>query len=378
MLFESKKYPEALHDYYMRDMADAMGPNYLARTAPGYETAGYLLFPGCQVTESGAGYVKEAYAYLRGIRPDAAVILGCCGVPALWAGDAALLAKTVDRIRSDWHRLGRPVAVVMCATCMKTFKAHLPEMTCLSLYEFMAENGAPQMPAAAESDWVVFDPCASRSFPAMQEAVRRLAKMRGARLTELRDAGDAARCCGMGGHIYPANRSLALNMLKHAVHLSDKPYIAYCTNCRNLFLNAGKPCKHILDDVFGLEPLAKTFSISQLKENRKILKKDLLKDIWGEAAMNDREEKKISLSIADAVMQKMNSLLISEEDVASVIRNCEQTGNKLVREDSGTFLAYRQIGIITYWVEFQPEIGLEEDVYKVLNVYSHRLMIVGP
>jgi hypothetical protein len=357
-------------------MADAMGANYLARTAPGYEASGYLLFPGCQVTESGADYVKEAYSYLRSIQPSAAIMLGCCGVPALWAGDMTLLAKTIDQIRNDWHKLGKPVAVIMCATCMKTFKAYLPEMTCLSLYEFMAENGAPQMTAAAQSDWVVFDPCASRSFPAMQQAVRRLAQMTGARLTEVGDAGDRARCCGIGGHIYPANRILTLNMRKHAADLSEKPYITYCTNCRNLFLHAGKPCKHILDDVFGLEPLVKTYSISQLKENRKTLKEDLLKNIWGEAAMTGREEKKISLSISDAVLEKMNNLLIAEDDVVSVIRHCEQTGNKLFRKDAGTFLGYQQIGIITYWVEFLPENG--EDVYKVLNAYSHRLMIVGP
>lgn len=378
MLFDSRKYPEALHDYYMRDMADAMGPSYLARTAPGCETAGYLLFPGCQVTESGAQYVKEAYSYLRGIRRDTAVMLGCCGVPALWAGDRTLLARTLDRIRNDWSKMGKPIAVTLCATCMKTFKEYLPEMTCISLYEFMAENGAPQTAAAVQSDWAVFDPCASRSFPAMQQAVRKLAQMKGARLTELPDAGETARCCGMGGHIYPANRSLALNMVKHAADLSDKPYIAYCTNCRNLFLSAGKPCKHVLDDVFGLEPLAKLFPVSQLKKNRKALKEDLLKDLWGEAAMTGREEKNIHLCISESVLDKMNNLLISEEDVAGVIRHCEETGSKLIREDSGTFIAYRQIGIITYWVEFSLEKSSGEDVYKVLNVYSHRLMIVGP
>ena len=131
-------------------------------------------------------------------------------------------------------------------------------------------------------------------------------------------------------------------MLKHATGLSEKPYITYCTNCRNLFLNAGKPCKHILDDVFGLAPLSKAYSVSQLKKNRRQLKEDLLREIWGEAHMTERQEEPIRLSIPEAVLDKMNSLLIAEEDVAGVIRHCEQTGSRLLREESGTLLGHRQ------------------------------------
>ncbi|WP_080510891.1 pyridine nucleotide-disulfide oxidoreductase/dicluster-binding protein [Desulfitobacterium hafniense] len=375
-LFKAHKFPDALHDYYLRDMADAVGGNYLARLAPGHLTASYLLFPGCQTTESGADYVKSAYSYLRGVYPDTAIMLGCCGVPALWAGNTSLLENTVGQIRSDWKKMGRPTAVVMCATCLKTFRTYFPEMKCISLYELMAESGLPDAPTGPETDLAVFDPCSSREFPGMQQAVRQLARKKGANLTELPDAGKTARCCGMGGHIYPANPNLVSNMLERSMGLSDKPYITYCTNCRNLFLAEGKQCKHILDDVFGIKPLAKPYSITQLRTNRKRLKQELLQDVWGEVIMPENTIDEIQLQISDSVLSKMNNNLISEEDVRSVIRKCEETGDKLFRKDSGTFIGSRQIGIITYWVEYRPAKDINnKGVFEVLNSYSHRLMI---
>ena len=176
--------------------------------------------------------------------------------------------KVLEQLKTDWLRLGAPKLVFACSTCAKTFSTYLAEIERVSLYEFILDNGMPLSAAGLKKQWAVFDPCSSRDFPGVQESVRRLARNLDINLTELTASGHIARCCGMGGHIYPANPGVFQKMLSTAINQSELPYIAYCTNCRNLFLKAGKSCAHILDAVFGLKPLEKPFHISELKKNR--------------------------------------------------------------------------------------------------------------
>lgn len=378
ILFDDKVFPEALHDYYMRDMDNALQENYLSKAAPGHETAGYMLFPGCRITGSGPQYVTEAYQYMCGLFPDTALMLGCCGVPALWAGNHALLNNTIEMLREDWAELGRPVAVIMCPTCIKTFHQYMPEMKCISIYEFIAKNGMPEGMSAIEGDWAVFDPCASREFPEMQQAVHDLAINSAEHVTVLSGGREQPHCCGMGGHIYPANKEVAINTIMHSAGLAEQPYITYCVNCRNLFLAVGKHCRHILDDLFGLEPLRKNCHIKQIKENRKRLKRELLMNVWNEIDRNTAETDRPRLLFTEELLDKMDRQLISEDDVEKVICYCEKTGETLYKKDTGTFVGYLQIGIITYWVEYMPEEDLLNSAvcaYRVMNAYSHRVMI---
>jgi Fe-S oxidoreductase len=370
-LFKDGYFAAPFHDFYLRDMERALGEAYLAKAAPGYETAGYVFFPGCQMTASGTEHVEKAYAYMLGKYPDTALIMGCCGVPALWAGNHKLLEKVIEQIKEDWLRLGRPKLVTTCSTCAKTFAAWLPEIELVSLYEFIRENGMPSGAPEGSGEWAVFDPCSSRDFPAMQDAVRSLAKSAGIGLTELPMAGPEALCCGMGGHIYPSNPSVFKNTLSTAMDQSELPYIAYCTNCRNLFLEAGKPCMHILDAVFGIEPLKKPFHISELRKNRLALKKRLLQKVWGEEADIMEKQYSVKLTISEAIYDKMDRLHVSEEDVYETVEHCEQADETILDTDTGIFTGHLRIGIITYWVQYRKE----SDRIEIVNVYCHRIQV---
>ena len=83
----------------------------------------------------------------------------------------------------------------------------------------------------------------------MQSGVRKLAGKAGIVLEELREPN---RCCGYGGHMRIANPELYDEITQHRAEASDKPYIVYCANCREVFASRGKECAHILDMVFGL------------------------------------------------------------------------------------------------------------------------------
>ena len=96
----------------------------------------------------------------------------------------------------------------------------------------------------------MFDPCAARGDDEMQTAVRRLAARAGIALEELQERN---RCCGHGGHIRVANPSLYEEITRNRAEASDKPYLVYCANCREVFASRGKECAHVLDVVFGLD-----------------------------------------------------------------------------------------------------------------------------
>jgi hypothetical protein len=160
-------------------------------------------------------------------------------------------------------------------------------------------------------------------------------------------------------------------MLSAAVSQSGLPYVAYCTNCRNLFLKAGKSSMHILDAILGSVPLRKPFHISELRKNRLALKKRLLETIWGEGLDTMEKQYSVKLDITDEIYDKMDRLHISEEDVYEVVEHCEQNNETVVDTDTGILTGHLRIGIITYWVQYKKE----RNKIAVTNVYCHRIKV---
>ena len=160
-------------------------------------------------------------------------------------------------------------------------------------------------------------------------------------------------------------------MLNASVNSSDLPYISYCTNCRNLLLSAGKNTRHILDGVFGLEPLKKPFHISELRKNRLKLKKRMLKNIWGENFEIMEKKYMVKLKISEEVYDKMDRLHISEEDVYQVAEHCQESNKTIYNKETKIYTGHLQIGIITYWIQYKKH----DEFLEITNVYSHRIMI---
>lgn len=364
-LREQNAFPPQIHGYYISDMLDANGENYLLSLPEGGGEPEYLFFPGCQAGGSGAEHVKAGFAYLNERWGRAGVWLGCCGIPALWAGDEPLFRAQLEKLRVDWERAGRPRPVLMCPTCMKTFEKYLPELRPVSLYELLELRPRPARPARERRQAAVFDPCASRDFPDMQRAVRRLAETEGYELTELDASGDKALCCGNGGQIYTANRAVAGRMTGDAAGLSPLPYISYCENCRNSFLISGKECRHILDEVFELEPPERPPHIDELRKNRAALRAYF-------AGGGHAEEDGMRLVISDEVYRKLDSLLISTEELKAVIRSGERTHMRL-RLEQGRYIGHLKSGYVTYWAEYR---ALGGDSYEILNAYCHKMDIL--
>ena len=369
-LHQDGSLPPAWNDFWQRDMAFSNGESAaLFRTAPGHDSARFAFFPGCQLGASDPRYVGETYRWLLRHEPDTALMLACCGAPADWGGRGAAHTAWIERLRGEWERLGKPTLLFACPTCKRMLGAHLPEASGTSVYEHMAPWGLPDGAAATDEPVAVFDPCASRRESAMQQGVRTLLTQAGAVLTELPASGAEARCCGWGGNTTLASPKYVEEIVQKRIAQSDVPYIAYCTNCRDSFAQAGKPGMHVLDWLFGLNDMSRPSpGASERRENRRTLKAALRREIWKEDLPM---EKAVRLTIDPALMARLDKELILADDLREVIERCEASGRKLVDQRDGHFIGHLSIGPVTYWAEYERA----EDGWRVLNAYSHRLVL---
>lgn len=363
--------PPVFHEFWMRDMHHAQSEGaHLARCAPGYEKSRYLFFPGCQLGASDPAYVEKTYEYLREKLPDTGLLLSCCGAPAEWAGAVLSMEETAGDIRKVWESMGRPEIIFACPSCKKMFRKYLPEIRQVSLYEVIRRHGTPGGGHMDGDTVSVFDPCSSRYDPEMQESVRELISMTGRVIEELPTARREAACCGFGGHIYPANRDLAENISKNRAKLGPRPFVTYCANCRDILSRSGKNCVHVLNLVFGIGSWSLLPpSLSRRRDNRESLKKDLLRQVWGQDVV--MEEKKSQIVLATGLEEKLDKHLILEDDIRRTITYCEKNGTQILDTETGRFIGHCRLGNITYWVEYLIDNGR----FMVWNVYSHRMRI---
>ncbi len=365
--------PWAFHDFWLRDMDFTNSAKaQLSRIPTGYRQSRYMFFPGCQLGASDPQYVIESYRWLLAQQPDTAIMLNCCGVPAEWAGDENIHGAVIATLRDHWIALGRPTVVFACPTCKQMFGKYLAEIEGVFLYDLMWQAGiSPEINAHGETV-SVFDPCASREEPEVQQAIRTLAKQAGFVLQPLPLEKRLAACCSWGGQVKLAHPPYAHYVTEARISQSDNAYIAYCTNCRDIFAAAGKPCYHILDVIFGLNAAERVPpTVTERRNNRIQLKRQVLREFWRDEIEMVHGESTMHLHIPPKLRQKLSSEMILETEIEAVIKHCERSGRKLFIPASGHFNGYLKIGHVTYWAEYFPV----EQGFELVNAYSHRMGI---
>ena len=368
---EKGKMPWAFHEFYLRDMEFSNNEAAILKSPKGFNKSKYVFFPGCQLGASDPRYVIQSYKFLIEHFPDTALMLSCCGAPADWAGEETIHRKTIEKIKADWIKLGKPKAIFACPMCKQMFQQYLPEIEGEFLYNIIAEEGIK--PAKYHDNEIasVFDPCASRNAPDVQRTIRGLAGEAGFNLEALPMEGKLAECCSYGGQVAIAHPPYANHVVKKRIEQSEKPYITYCSNCRDIFAAEGKQTWHILDILFDINNENRVPpTVSERRNNRLQLKHQLLQEFWKEENIMEKPEKELLISAE--LKEKLNKELILETDIYSVIENCEQSVMKLLDSETGTFTGHMQIGNMTFWVEYRVA---NENEFELINAYCHRMKI---
>ncbi|MDY0094119.1 MAG: FAD-dependent oxidoreductase [Candidatus Vecturithrix sp.] len=365
------KMPWAFHEFYLRDMAFSNQEAGLTKIPLGYTTSHYLFFPGCQLGASDPRLVLESYQFLTKHFPDTALMLHCCGAPADWAGDEPIHRSVLEKITTDWMNLGSPTVIFACPTCKQMFQTYLPDIPGQFLYQVIKEKSLQSIKKFTAETASVFDPCASRYEPVLQQTIRQLAANAGFTLEPLPMEGKMAECCSYGGQVSIAHPPYASHIVQRRISQTMHPYITYCSNCRDIFAKSGKQTWHILDVIFGLDDENHAQpTVSERRDNRLRLKHQILKKFWNETTLMDKPEKTLILS--PELKEKLNKDLMLESDLLTVVEHCEQSGSKLFDPEKETFTGHRQIGSMTYWVEYRIQ---PDDQIEILNGYCHRMKI---
>lgn len=361
-------HPAALHDFWLREMDFATSEGAYISAPKGTPTCAYAFYPGCQLGASNPEHVLKSYEFLAA-EYHAGIFLGCCGAPAYWAGDEARMRVNLNKIRQGWCEMGQPKMVFACATCESIFKMFLPEIKGISLYELLA--GADGiLPLRVFPEAAVFDPCAARDDSGMQSGVRKIAAKAGVALEELPEPN---RCCGHGGHMRLANPALYDEITKHRAEASDKPYIVYCANCREVFALRGKASAHILDLVLGLRPESRVPSLQEKRNNSLEVKRKLMKDTRGiDFRPESHEWDGLTLVISDEIRQRMIEKLISDADLKEAIWLAEKSGDKFYDDSDGMCMCSMIKPIVTYWVQYRET---APKTYEIFCAYYHRMRI---
>ncbi len=370
--------PPSAHDFALRDLQFSNSEQFhLARHQPGMQNSAYLFFPGCQLSASDPQEVEQVYAYLcQKLSGGVGLLLHCCGVPADWAGRKDLFQATLTEISQQHLKMGQPRVILACPSCYQVFKQNLPEIEIISLWEILEQSGLPQSKTEGSHGLItIHDPCSSRHEPQMHESVRRLLKQAGYQIEELPLSREKTTCCSYGGEVWLANPELSQKVVERRINDSPLDYVTYCAVCRDFFAMRGKRALHLLDLIWGSDydvcATRRGPDYSQRHANRVHLKKQLLKEVWGEDMPVQNSYESIQLIIPEAVRDLLEQRLILEEDIQQVIEYAEKSGRRLRQAQSQHFLTHYRPNRVTYWVEY----SLNEGVYEIHNAYSHRMEV---
>lgn len=369
------KMPPSAHDFALRDLEFNNSEAFaLVRHQPGHDSSKYAFFPGCQLSASAPDQVVKIYSDLTDSLPGGVgLMLGCCGVPADWAGRRELFAAALEAMTVNWHKLGDPCLITACPTCYAIFKEYLPAIPLESLWTLLDKLGVA-CKKRKQSKISVHDPCTTRYEDSFHTSVRSLLAKLGLEIEEHRYSKQLTGCCGYGGLMQQVNQEVADKVAVRLVAEHSGECVTYCAMCRDVLASRGKRTLHVLDYIYAddLDKAAtrKGPGYSDRHENRARLKIRLLREMWRE---NVAERKGlISITVPEDVLAVMEERMILKEDIQEVIHHAEQTGRKLFNPNTNRYTAYYKPVSVTYWVEYSAGNGS----FIVHNAYSHRMEIV--
>ncbi len=371
--------PPSAHDFALEDMRFSLSSFCtLSRHQPGTESSRFVFYPGCQLAGSSPETVKNVYNYLtEQLEGGVGLMLGCCGIPAHWAGEEQLFSDTMEGFKAEIERLGNPIVITACSSCLSIFEEFADALSVRSLWEVLDTLELPARPDALPGrSLTLHDPCTARHQEALRTSVRNLCGKLGLNIVEHDFSGTLTDCCGYGGLMQFANPQLGAKAATVKAERSEWDGLAYCAMCRDNLAAGGNRVAHLLDYIFpepdAAEPLdRKNPGFSQRHENRARLQQQLLTTLWREASTPEPEHKSIRLILTEDVLNLLNSRHILEEDVQKVIHQAELTGKHLINPDNDHRLARYKPIRVTYWVEYQPT----DQGYVVCTAYSHRMLL---
>jgi glycolate oxidase iron-sulfur subunit len=214
-----------------------------------------LLFTGCLIDKV---FPNIAHASVRVLTHHGVALTiprgqGCCGIPALAAGDRDTFTRLVDHHLDLFRQEEFDVLVTACATCTSTIKKLWPTIyknpssgvteqlkklsgKTMDINQFLVDRVKPDFPedlsAPGETSREIVtyhDPCHLKKSLGVAAQPRKIIQASGKTLVEMEGAD---KCCGMGGsfNVYYYDISASIGNLKQK-NIADTGCSIVSTGC---------------------------------------------------------------------------------------------------------------------------------------------------
>ena len=210
-----------------------------------------IFFPGCSLSGTRAGGVRELFAKLQGIDPAVGIVFDCCLKPSLSLGREQYVNAMFGEMSSWLLQQGVKKVLVGCPNCQTMFESLGHGLEVATVWEVMADSGG-QLPKIS-SRVTVHDPCVIRHSEPVQKAVRTLLERQGVTVEEMSHSGSNTVCCGLGGAVNMFNPGLGDSWREvRKKEAAGRRIITYCAGCVES-LAPHTPTSHLVDLMFAPE-----------------------------------------------------------------------------------------------------------------------------
>ncbi|PIN77359.1 hypothetical protein COV15_02220 [Candidatus Woesearchaeota archaeon CG10_big_fil_rev_8_21_14_0_10_34_12] len=212
-----------------------------------FENKNTLYFPGC-LTKYKLKEVMENYKKILGIMKIDFITLPtefCCGSPVLASGydkDARELARKNFKLFKE-HNIGK--IITNCPACYKTFKDYkemLPEWDIevehiiTTMLDYLGKKGNKKISINLKNQRITYhDPCYLGRYSGFYEEPRKILRLLGYEVIEMKHNKKEALCCGGGGGLRANNPKLASEIakkiFKEAENLKINKIVSTCPLC---------------------------------------------------------------------------------------------------------------------------------------------------
>lgn len=210
-----------------------------------------VFWPGCALMKLEPHIISHIMTILRRAEPGIGLAAACCGQPTHYL-QPQRLAKRQEALLTMLRRNGVEQIYTACPNCTLELQS-LPGFQIISLWPVMAQYIQPEDLCPQIQDVVLHDPCPTRKFPEVQQAVRHLLQMASVTVTEPQHCREKTICCG-NYHMMPATapeKSLLIRRRRVQEFPQGMTVTSFCEGCLDAFRSEGLETVHVLELLFG-------------------------------------------------------------------------------------------------------------------------------
>jgi hypothetical protein len=200
----------------------------------------------------------------------------------------------------------------------------------------------------------------------------------GQQLTEPQMTGRLTLCCGYGGLAAEANPEMGRQYALERTNSDPEPILAWCSVCRDRFLDLDHRAIHPLDLLFPPLDLTRRIEdkppgISARREGRAAFRQQAFSSIWGQTPPKETTMS-LNIDIPGSVLADMESRRILVADVTAVLEIAKKDGPIFTNPETGRRVANHRPRQVTFWVEYEER---EDGSILVHRAWSHRMEVPG-